>query len=47
MIDSLARKAAYEAKGYEVHVVRPEGVLEWFLAQKMTPPDNKDGISVR
>jgi hypothetical protein len=47
MVDSLARKEAYEKKGYEVHVVRPEGVLEWFLAQKMTPPDNRDGISVR
>lgn len=47
MIDSLARKKAYEDRGYEVHVVRPEEVEAWFLAQKITGPDNKDNISVR
>ncbi len=46
MLDSLARKAAYEKKGYETHVVDPQNVEAWFLDQKITPPDNKDNISV-
>jgi superfamily II DNA or RNA helicase len=47
MLDSLAREKAYREKGYQVDIVRPEEVESWFLAQKMTPPDNKDGISRR